>query len=294
METLITLKSFAGRPLLDFPRLTYSGLYRRLRENFHLEIFVKGENFLLSPFYTVLRGLPDEEFERFVRDNEEFLDSLKEFILASLFVYSAAIEENAYYLSSDKDVFIARLILREECRFEVKLYAHHQDELALAYDDKIYLGRIFVDLQKFHRDHFGLREYFLSILEQNSKIQERARLKLANYEAYRKADLEEIDYLAKEATSAAIDRLNVFPRVELKKIPTVRLDEMIDDLLHIQNLMIELRDCAQEFENRLHQRDESLFAKHLTKYAKDLVNDIKYLTKINMVLSLRLAHYNYF
>ncbi len=294
METLKTLKSLAGNPHLDFPRLTYPGLYRRIRENFHLELFLKGENILLSPFCTVLRGQTDEDFERFVEGNEELLDNLKDFILASLFIYSAAVEENAYYLSSDKDVFIARLILRDEFRFEVKLYAHHQDELALAYDDKIYLGRIFIDLQKFHRDHFGLREYFLSILEQNSKIQERARVKLLNYEEYRKADLEEIDYLAKEATSAAIDRLNVFPKVEPKKIPTVRLDEMIDDLLHVQNLMIELRDCAQEFENRLHQKEENHFAKHLTKYDKDLVNDIKYLTKINMVLSLRLAHYNYF
>ena len=257
-----------------------------------LELFLKGNNMLFSPFYTLLRGEQFSELDNFLAQNEEFLDSLKDFIVNSLFVYSAVIEENANYLSNEQDIIIGRLMYRDHYKFEVKFYSHYQEELQSAYNDKIYLGRIFVDLKKFEKDYLGLNEYFHSILEQNAKIQERALHKLRYYDEYKKPYLDEIDYLAKEVNSEALERIKLFPKNGLKNTPTITLVETIDNLLHIQNLMVELKDFTLEFENKLRLGEETNYVKYLFKFSKDLINDIKYLSKLYYLISNKISKYS--
>lgn len=292
MQTLNALKTLNNEKLTNYPHITHSSLFERITRNLHLELIVRGDKYLLSPLYALLRGEPMEELMKFVAQNEPLLDTLKEFIINSLYGYSAVIEENAYYLSHDQDILIARLLHREELKFEVKFYSHYQEELLSAYNDKIYLGRIFIDLKKFERKNFGLNDYFLSILDQNTKIQERAHHKLRSYEDYKKSDLDEIDYLSKEMTAEAMERIKLFPKGDPKEIPSVKLMEMVDVILYVQNLMIELREFTQEFENRLRAREENNFAKHLTKFSKDLINDIKYLTKLFYLMGLKISNYS--
>ena len=289
MQSLNVLKTYSGKRLADFPNINHANLFARIRANFHFEFIVKGDKLLFSPFYSLLRGGPAKELEHFVAGNEEFLDSLKEFILNSLFIYSSVIDENSYYLSNEKDVFIARLLYRQDAKFEVKFYAHYLDELLSAYEDKIYIGRDFIDLKKFDRDHFGLEDLFISILDQDVKIQERARHKLRYYDNYKKQYLDEISYMAKEASSEACERIKLFPKGDIKHIPTVTLIEIIDNLLYIQNLMIELRDFTEEFETILRAREETGFVRYLTKFHKDMVNDIKYLSKLFYLISLKVS-----
>jgi hypothetical protein len=247
---------------------------------------------LFSPFYTLLRGESFPQLNSFLAQNEEFLDSLKEFIVNSLFVYSAVIEENANYLFNDQDIIIGRLLYRDHCKFEVKFYSHYQEELLSAYNDKFYIGRIFIDLKKFEKDFLGLNEYFQSIIEQNAKIQERAIHKLRYYEDYKKPFLDEIDYLAKEVHSEAVERIKLFPKKDLKNTSTITLIEIIDNLLYIQNLMIELKDFTLEFENKLRLAEENSYVKYLFKFSKDLINDIKYLSKLYYLLSQKISKYS--
>jgi hypothetical protein len=291
VETLKILKSFCDRQL-DYPAIQHASLYRGIAENFHYEFQFKGENYLLSPLYTLLRGESFHELDSFIKDGESFLDGLREFILNTIFVYSAVIEENAYFLSGEQDILIARMIHIDGSRFEVKLYSHYQDELQNSYNDKIYIGRVFIDLEKFTKEYLGLNEYFHSILEQNNKIQERAKHKLRYYEDYKKSDLDEIDYLAKDICGEALERIKLLPRCDLKTAPTVVLSETMDNLLHIQNLMVELRDFTQDFENRLRLREENNYVRYVTKFSKDLVNDIKYLTKLYSQLATKIGHYS--
>lgn len=292
MQTLNALKSFAGKRLANYPAINHTNLFKRIAANFHFELILKDEKFLISPIYTLLRGEAVPELVDFIGANEEFLDSLKEFILNSLYIYSALIEENSYYLCHEDDLIIARLIHRRQVEFEVKFYSHLQEELLNFYSDKIYIGRIFVNLHKFEKEKFGLNEYFLSIKEQNDKIQERAHHKLRYYDDYKKSDLDEIDYLSKEVAGEALERLKLFSPKAVKSIPTIELNEMLDHILYIQNLMIELRDCATEFETKLRLREENNFVKHLTKFSKDLVNDIKYLTKLFYLISLKISKFS--
>jgi hypothetical protein len=247
---------------------------------------------LFSPFYIPLRGETFPELENFLAQNEEFLDSLKDFIVNTLFVYSAVIEENATYLINEQDILIGRLMRREHFKFEVKFYSHYQDELQNAYNDKIYIGRIFIDLNKFAKDHLGLHEYFSSILDQNAKIQERALHKLRYYEDYKKPYLDEVEYLAKEVHSEAMERIKLIPKNDFKNAPTIALIETIDNLLHIQNLMVELKDFTLEFENKLRLGEETNFVKYLFKFSKDLINDIKYLSKLYYLISQKIAKYS--
>jgi len=174
VETLQVLNKFGGQRLDNFPSIQHNNLFKRIRDSFHFELFLKGTNMLFSPFYIQLRGETFPELTGFLAQNEEFLDSLKDFIVNSLYVYSAVIEENANFLIHEQDIIIGRLMYRDHSKFEVKFYSHYQDELQNSYNDKIYIGRIFIDLKRFEKDHLGLNEYFHSILEQNAKIQERA------------------------------------------------------------------------------------------------------------------------
>jgi hypothetical protein len=292
VEILNILNKFNGRRLDNYPQIHHNNLFRRIRENFHIELYLKGNNMLFSPFYTLLRGEQFSELDNFLAQNEEFLDSLKEFIVNTLFVYSAVIEENANYLSNEQDIIIGRLMYRDHYKFEVKFYSHYQEELQSAYNDKIYLGRIFIDLKKFEKDYLGLNEYFHSILEQNAKIQERALHKLRYYDEYKKPYLDEIDYLAKEVNSEALERIKLLPKSDLKNTPTIALVESIDNLLLIQNLMIELKDFTLEFENKLRLGEETNYVKYLFKFSKDLINDIKYLSKLYYLISNKISKYS--
>ncbi len=291
LNILEAFKEYDGQRLSDFPEIVYSNLYKKAFNNFYFEFAIKEENILFSPMYTLLRGPKDAEMIDFVQANELFLDSLKKFILNSLYAYSALIEENAYYLSNPQSILIVRMLHKSDFRFEIKFYAHYEDEVSATYKDKIYIGRDFVNLKKFERKYLGLKKYFLSLIEQNQKIQERAKQKLRYFDDYKKEYLDEIDYLTKEAATDSMERMKLFPQTALKNIQKINLQETLDHILYMQNLMLELRDFTQEFEDKLRLREENNFVKYLTKFSKDLVDGIRYLRKLSCLIHLRISNY---
>jgi hypothetical protein len=292
LQTLEVFKQYANDKLDNYPEIVYSSLYKKVLNTFHFEFQVGEDKYLFSPFYTLLRGGDFPELMDFVSQNEKFLDSLKDFVLVSLFVYSALIEENSYYLTNPHSIFIARMIYNKDARFEIKFYTHYEDELLANYDDKIYIGRDFVNLKKFERKYLGLKKYFRSLIEQNEKIQERARHKLRYFEDYKKPFLNEIEYLVKETVDDAMERMRVFPETKLSGVPKPKLTEILDNILYLLNLMIELRDFTQEFENKLRLREENDFVKYLTKFLKDLIDGIRYLRKLSCQMHLKISNYS--
>lgn len=292
MGTLEALKEMKDKPLKNYPKIVYSNLYKKTLENFHFEFELDEGNYLFSPFYTQLIGEKHQELEDFISGNEVFLDSLKDFILNSLYVYSALIEENSYYLLNPHGVLIARLIHKRELRFEVKFYSHYEDELLENYKDKIYIGRDFINLKKFERKYLGLKKYFLSLIEQNDKIQERAVQKLRYFEDYKKDYLDEINYLIQEAVSDSMERIKLFKETKLADLPKIKTMDALDNILYLSNLMTELRDFTQEFENKLRQREENDFVKYLTKFSKDLIDGIRYLRKLTCMMHLKISNYS--
>lgn len=292
MGTLEALKEIKDKPLTNYPKIVYSNLYKKTLENFHFEFGLDEGNYLYSPFYTQLIGEKNRELEDFVANNEVFLDFLKDFILNSLYVYSALVEENSYYLLNPHGLLIARLIHKRELRFEVKFYSHYEEELLENYKDKIYIGRDFINLKRFERKYLGLKKYFLSLIEQNDKIQERAVQKLRYFEDYKKNYLDEINYLIQEAVSDSMERIKLFKETKLADIPKTKTMDALDNILYLSNLMTELRDFTQEFENKLRQRDENDFVKYLTKFSKDLIDGIRYLRKLTCMMHLKISCYS--
>ena len=291
MGTLEELKEIKDKPLTNYPKIVYSNLFKKTLEIFHFEFGLDEGNYLFSPFYTQLLGEKHQELEEFIASSEVFLDSLKEFILDSLYVYSALVEENSYYLLNPHSVLIARLLHKRELRFEVKFYAHYEDELLSNYKDKIYIGRDFINLKKFERKYLGLKKYFLSLIEQNDKIQERAVQKLRYFQDYKKDYLDEIDYLIQEAVSDSMERIKLFKETKLADIPKAKTMDALDNVLYLSNLMTELRDFTQEFESKLRQRDENDFVKYLTKFSKDLIDGIRFLRKLTCMMHLKISNY---
>lgn len=294
LQTLEIFKGFSNKKLDNYPEIVYSSLYRKVLDTFHFEFQgeVEEDKYLYSPFYTQLRGASFPELADFVGRNEAFLDSLKGFIITSLFVYSALIDENSYYLTNPQSMFIARLLYKKDSRFEIKFYTHYKDELMESYEDKIYIGRDFVNLDKFDRKYLGLKKFFRSLVEQNEKIQERARHKLRYFEDYRKPFLDEIEYQVKETVDDAMERIKLFPEAKLANIPKGKLMEVLENVLYLLNLMIELRDFTEEFETKLRQREENDFVKYLTKFSKDVIDGIRYLRKLSCQMHLKISNYS--
>ncbi|UCH96462.1 MAG: hypothetical protein JSV88_06335 [Candidatus Aminicenantes bacterium] len=294
MEFLQVLKEFKNKPLENYPKIIYSNLYKKALEGFHFEFELAEGNYVFSPFYTLLIGEKHQELVDFVANSEVFLDSLKEFILNSLYIYSALVEENSYCMLNPTSIFIARLIHKRELRFEVKFYTHYEDELLDNYKDKIYIGRDFINLRKFERKYLGLKKYFLSLIEQNDKIQDRAKQKLRYFEDYKKPYLDEINYLVQETVSDSMERIKFFKETKLADIPKAKLAEVMDNVLYLLNLLIELREINREFENKLRLREENDFVKYLNKFLKDLIDGILYLRKLSCMMHLKISNYSIF
>ncbi len=290
MDTLKVLKKFDGKKLTNYPVIVYSNLYKKVLDNVYLEFLEEKEGYLFSPLYTLLRGEDLPELIDFVSNNEAFLDSLKEFIINSLFMYSAIIEENAYYLSKPQSIMMMRLAHQEDLNFVIKFYTHYQDELLDSYNDKIYIGRDFINLGQFDRDYLGLKKNLSSLLDQNKKIRERAKQKLRYFDDYKKPYLDEIDYLTNETVADAMERIKLAPDTRVANIPKIRLNEILDNLLYIQNLMIELKEFLDEFEEKLRLGQENQFVKYLIKFNKDIRDDIIYLRKLSFQIHLKISN----
>jgi hypothetical protein len=292
VETLEALKEVKEKQLAGYPEIQYSSLYKKALDHFYFEFELDEGNHLFSPFYTVMIGDDHGELMDFVSRSETFLDDLKKYILNSLYIYSALIEENGYYLLKPDSVLIVRMAHKREARFEIKFYTHYEEELMASYKDKIYIGRDFVNLKKFERKYLGLKKYFLSLIEQNDKIQERAKQKLRYFEDYKKPFLDEINYLIEEIVSDAMERVKLFPQAKLSDIPKVKLGEALNNIFYLSNLMLELRNQTQEFEQKLRVGGENDYVKYLTKFLKDLIDGIRYLRKLSCLMHLKISNYS--
>ena len=97
--------------------------------------------------------------------HQALLDYLKEAIVQNLAVYSVLIDISSYFIEQNSFLVLARLRERdsEGRRYEIKFYTHSPKELLTHYEDKIYIGRDFIDLYTFNRKYFGVKEDIISL-----------------------------------------------------------------------------------------------------------------------------------
>jgi len=266
-------------------------LHSKALKNLHLELGTGPVLYLLSPSYTVLHPTANEVITDFTTKKETLLDYLRECTIRNLAVYSVLLDINSYFVEQNNFLVLARLREKDSGgrRFEIKFYTNSPLELITHYEDKIYIGRDFIDLFNFKRKHFGVKELIVSVKDQNEKMIDKAQEKLKNPLEY-KSFFQEIKELVAELRSESLLILQSLPPyLDYAKISDKDLIDINAQYRTINHYIIELHDEVEEFENLLHYHKENDFARYVTKYKKDVTNLISYFNiKINGSLTQKI------
>jgi hypothetical protein len=266
-------------------------LHAKALKNLYLELGTGPVLYLLSPSYSVLHPTPNETISDFISKKESLLDYLKECIIRNLAVYSVLLDINSYFVEQNNHLLMARLREKDSGgrRFEIKFYTNSPAEVTTHYEDKIYIGRDFIDLFNFKRKYFGVKELILSLKDQNEKMIDKAQEKLGNPLEY-KSFFQEIQELVNELRSESLLILQSLPpHLEYSKISDKDLIDINAQYRTINHYVIELHDEVEEFENLLHFKKENDFARYVTKYKKDIRNLISYFNiKINGMMTQKI------
>lgn len=274
--------------------LVLDDLHQKTLKNLYLELGRGPVLCLLSPTYSVLSPSHDPRIHELVSKREALLTHLKEWLIQSLAAYSALVEVNSYFIEQNNHLLLARVRDKESgcCRFEIKYYTHSPLELQTHYEDKIYIGRDFVDLYNFNRKYLGVKESIISLKHQCETLLERAKARLKAPQEH-KSFFQEIRESVNELHTESLLLLQPMPPyLDYAKLSGKDLIEINSQYRTINHYLIELHDEVGEFENLLRQKKETDFVRYVTKYKKDLTNLISYFNiKINGVLAQRIYNF---
>ena len=266
-------------------------LHAKVLKNIYLEIGSGPYLFLLSPSYSIMNPRPNDDINDFVGKNEALLDYLKETIIQNLAVYSVLIDINSYFVEQNNHLVLARLQDKDAGarKFEVKFYTHSAMELLKHYEDKIYIGRDFVDLFNFKRKHFGVKDLIVSLRNQYDSLIDTAQQKLKSLMEH-KSYFQEISESVNELKTESLQILETIPpHLDFAKLSDSDLIDINAQYRTINHYMIELQDEVGEFENLLRYKKENDFVRYVTKYKKDLTNLISFFNiKINGFLTAKI------
>jgi hypothetical protein len=294
MNEVESLLKLEARDLPVLKPVVLDDLHQKVLKNMYLELGADAVLYLLSPSYSVLTPEPGGRINELVAKKEALLDYLKECIVQNLAVYSALVDVNSYFIEQNNALLLARLREKDTDgrRFEIQFYTHSPMELLTHYEDKIYIGRDFVDLFSFRRKYFGIRESILSLRDQSDRLVERAEEKLKRPLEY-KAFFQEIRESVGELDSESESILESLPpALDFAKMGEKDLIDINAQYRAVNHFLIELNDEVAEFENLLRFRMEIGFVRYVTKYKKDLTNLISFFNiKINGALGQHIAHF---
>ena len=266
-------------------------LYQSVLKNLHLELGHGPVLYLLSPSYSVLNPTPDEAITEFITKNEILLDHLKETIVQNLAVYSVLVDISSYFIEQNGGLVLARLRERDSQgrRFEIKFYTHEPKELLSRYEDKIYIGRDFLDLFSPLRKYFGVKDAIVSLKAQFERLTERAGAKLRKAQDFGSYFQEIGDSVTELHNEGLLILQSLPPHLDFAKLSGHDLIDINAQYRTINHFVIELHDTVAEFETLLRYKERSDFVRYVTKYKKDVTNLISFFNiKVNGVIAPRI------
>ncbi len=291
MNEIDELLKLDARDLPPLRPMLLDDLYQNTLKNLHLELGTGPVLFLLSPSYSVMAPTPDDAVTELITRKEALLEHLREYIIQNLAIYSVLLDTSSYFVEQNGFLVLARLRERdsEGRRYEIKFYTHSPKELLTHYEDKIYIGRDFVDLYNFNRKYLGVKENIISLKSQCELLLEKGKTKLKAPQEH-KSFFQEIQESVNELHTESLLLLQPMPPyLDFAKLSGKDLIEINSQYRTINHYLIELHDEIAEFENLLRQKKESDFVRYVTKYKKDLTNLINYFNiKINGALTQRI------
>ncbi len=279
----------AGLPPLK--SILLDDLYQGVLKNLHLELGQGPVLYLLSPSYSVLNPTPDAAISEFITRNERLLDYLREAIVQNLAEYSVLVDISSYFIEQNGGLVLARLRERdsEGRRFEIKFYTHEPKELLSRYEDKIYIGRDFLDLYSPVRKYFGLKDTVVSLKAQFARLSERAGAKLRKAQDFGSYFQEIADSVNELHNESLLVLQSLPPHLDFAKLSGHDLIEINAQYRTINHFVIELHDTVAEFETLLRYKERSDFVRYVTKFKKDVTNLISYFNiKVNGVIAQRI------
>jgi len=271
-------------------------LHQHVLKNLYLELGTGPVLYLLSPSYSVLNPTPNDTINDFIAKKDTLLNFIKEYIIQGLANYSVLLDVNSYFVEQNNYMVLARLRERESDgrKYEIKFYTHSPLELITHYEDKIYIGRDFIDLFHFRRKYLGVKELITSIKDQNDVLLDKAEEKLKSPLEY-KSFFQEIKELVTELRGESLLSLQSLPPyLDFNKLNGKDLIDINAQYRTINHYLIELRDEVAEFDNLLRRNEETDFVRYVTKYKKDLTNIISYFNiRINGCLTEKIYNFKY-
>jgi outer membrane lipoprotein-sorting protein len=288
----LTKLDIASLPPLK--KILLDNLHQSVLSHLHIELGVGPVLYLLSPSFSVINPSANETITDFIQKKENILSYIKEYIIQNLTVYSVLLDVNSYFVEQNNFLVLARLREGDSDgrRYEIKFYTHSPRELMTQYQDKIYIGRDFIDLFQFKRKYLGTKELILSCKEQYDMLLDKAEEKLKKPLVY-KSFFQEIKEYVNELHTESLQILQSLPPyLDYGKLSGEDLIDINSQYRSINHYMIELRDEVAEFENLLRFKKEMGFVRYVTKYKKDLTNDISYFNiKINGCLQNKIYNW---
>ena len=283
-----SLNNILRKASLDVPVVHLDHFQGRVLEELHLEFFFAQCRVLITPaFRYVTTGVADAEevaqLESILAQRQELIGQLKRYLMYGLTLYSALLETNSYHIAVNDHLVIARFVGLQDA-FDVKLYTLRQEDLPARYEDKIYLGRDVLRLDRLERDHFGLRDIRRVLREQTVKL--RRRLDEHAPEALR-AELErdylgDLQELVEDFSKEGERVLEEFPPVLPGDDPERHtLLEMNRHFRELKHRLVEADELLREMETALFE-EEPRAARYVTKVRKDVTNSANYIMlKVN-------------
>ena len=294
MNEVEELSKLDIKSLPPMKTLLLDDLHQKALSHLYLELGTGPVLYLLSPSYSVINPTPNETISDFIRKKENILSYLKDYIIQNLTVYSVLLDVNSYFIEQNNFLVLARLREKDSGgrRYEIKFYTHSPRELMTNYQDKIYIGRDFVDLYQFKRKYLGTKDLIVSSKEQYDMLLDKAEEKLRKPLVY-KSFFQEIKEYVNELSGESLQILQSLPPyLDFAKISGEDLIDINAQYRTINHYLIELRDEVAEFENLLRFKKEMDFVRYVTKYKKDLTNDISYFNiKINGYLQAKIYNW---
>jgi hypothetical protein len=254
-------------------------LYEKVLGNLYLELGSDPVLYLLSPSYLVLNPVQDEEIVSLIRGKEDLIAYVKEYIVRNLAAYSVLLDVNSYYIEQNDHLVLARLEKNDSGRqyYEIKFYTHSPEELLTHYEDKIYMGRHFINLFQFTKDYFGVKELIVSLADQCDPMLDKAKETLSEPGEY-SSFFQEIKESAVELLDESFLIMeSVPPLLDFGKLKVEDLIEIKAQYRSIKHYLIELNGEVTEFENLVRFKKEVKPAHYITMYRKDLANLISYI-----------------
>jgi hypothetical protein len=285
MQSLNNIVSEASLEVPDYHLDHFQG---RVLEELHLEFFFAHCRFLITPsfrYVTTGKATPQEiaQLEGILAQRQELIGELKRYLMYGLTLYSALLETNSNHITVNDHLVIARFVgLRDA--FEVKLYTLRQEDLPARYEDKIYLGRDVLRLDRLERDHFGLRDMRHVLREQTRKLGRRLDEHApdsirAQLERDYLGDLHElVEDFSKGAGEVLKDFPPAFPGDELDWRTLLEMNRRFRELKH---RLLEANELLKEMEKALFEEAPHA-TRYVTKFRKDVTNSVNYiLFKVN-------------